>query len=249
MTYQGARAASPGSEDGRVFVISRLRLDESGHVTDVLWTSVNPKSNLDEGPAVAARVGEVVDAIHDGARVEALFATQAQPSPDRCFEVLEHDDGLETVTLPDPAALRLVATLDMPSRPVRVAPPTPTHWPDNGASRLARAAGPSSRRPVQTYAVSRVALDNAGRVTAAQWSHVDLKANARDSIERVVPVADVVAALERGDIVHALFPEVHGHLPDRLFVVVNYEDGRQTIALEGPTAYERDIHDMDRIVA
>ena len=54
-------------------------------------------------------------------------------------------------------------------------------------------------------------------------------------------------ALDAGDQVFALFPSVHGHLPDRQFVIADYEDGRRTIVLDGPAAYEREIHDMDRI--
>ena len=65
--------------------------------------------------------------------------------------------------------------------------------------------------------------------------------------EVVVPVAAAVAALHAGDQVFALFPSVHGHVPDRRFVVADYGGSRQTIVLDGPTAYERDIHDMDRL--
>ena len=56
-------------------------------------------------------------------------------------------------------------------------------------------------------------------------------------------------ALDAGDQVFALFPSVHGHLPDRQFVIADYEDCRKTIVLDldGPAAYEREIHDMDRI--
>jgi hypothetical protein len=35
-------------------------------------------------------------------------------------------------------------------------------------------------------------------------------------------------------------------LPDRQFVAVDYDDGWQTIVLDGPTAYEREVHDIDR---
>jgi hypothetical protein len=30
-------------------------------------------------------------------------------------------------------------------------------------------------------------------------------------------------------------------------VVADYDGGRKTIVLDGPTAYEREVHDMDRL--
>ena len=71
--------------------------------------------------------------------------------------------------------------------------------------------------------------------------------NAWASPEVIAPVGDAVNALQAGDEVFALFPSIHGHLPDRQFVAALYDDGRQTIVLDGPTAYEREIHDMDRL--
>ena len=97
------------------------------------------------------------------------------------------------------------------------------------------------------HAVSRVELDAAGRITAVLWGQVDPVRNDWSTPEVVAPVADAVAALRAGDQVFALFPSTHGHLPDRQFVTVEYEDGWQTIALDGPTAYEREVHDMDRL--
>ena len=99
---------------------------------------------------------------------------------------------------------------------------------------------------MNTFAVSKVKLDPAGRVTAVLWGKVDTDKNAWATPEVVVPVAEAVDALHAGDLVFALFPSTHGHLPDRQFVVADYDGGRKTIVLDGPTAYERDIHDMDR---
>ena len=96
------------------------------------------------------------------------------------------------------------------------------------------------------HAVSKVELDVGGRITAVLWGEVDTIRNEWSTSEVVAPVADAVAALHSGDQVFALFPSAHGHLPDRQFVTVDYEDGWQTIALDGPTAYEREVHDMDR---
>ena len=98
-----------------------------------------------------------------------------------------------------------------------------------------------------TFAVSKVGLDPGGRVTSVLWGQVDTGKNAWATPEVVVPVAAAVDALCAGDQVFALFPSVHGHLPDRQFVVADYDGSRKTIVLDGPTAYEREVHDMDRL--
>ena len=98
-----------------------------------------------------------------------------------------------------------------------------------------------------TFDVSRVRLDDDGRVTGVLWGRVDTGKNVWATAEVEAPVAEAVDALEAGDQVFALFPSVHGHLPDRRFVIADYDDGRKTIVLEGPSTYERQVHDMDRI--
>lgn len=99
-----------------------------------------------------------------------------------------------------------------------------------------------------THAVSKVQLDPDRRVTAVLWGQVDTASNTWASAEVMAPVSEAVDALHAGEPVYALFPSTHGHVPDRQFVVVDYDDGRQTIVLDGPTAFEREIHDMDRLV-
>lgn len=99
----------------------------------------------------------------------------------------------------------------------------------------------------QTFAVSKVELDAAGRITAVLWGRVDTDKNDWATPEVVAPVAAAVDALHAGDQVFALFPSTHGHVPDRRFVVADYDGGRKTIVLDGPTAYEREVHDMDRL--
>ena len=100
---------------------------------------------------------------------------------------------------------------------------------------------------MKTLAVSKVELDPGGRITAVLWGQVDTGKNAWVTPEVVVPVVAAVDALHAGDQVFALFPSIHGHLPDRQFVVADYDGARKTIVLERPTAYEREIHDMDRL--
>jgi len=98
-----------------------------------------------------------------------------------------------------------------------------------------------------TWAVSKVGLDAGGRVIKVLWGRVDTARNAWAAPEAVAPVAAVVDALRAGDRVFALFASVHGHLPDRRFVVADYDDDRKAIVLEGPVKPDREIHDMDRL--
>jgi len=101
--------------------------------------------------------------------------------------------------------------------------------------------------PMTTYAVSKVGLDADGRVASVCWGQVDTDRNDWATDEAIAPVADVVAAIHNRDAVFALFPSLHGHLPERRFVVIDYADGRETIALVGNPTFEREVHDMDRI--
>jgi hypothetical protein len=100
---------------------------------------------------------------------------------------------------------------------------------------------------MKVYAVSKVGLDHDGRVTSVFWGPVNTHTNEWAAPEKVAPVADVVEAIRSGADVFALFPSTHGHLPDRRFVVVDYENGWHTISLDGPSSFEREIHDMDRL--
>lgn len=100
---------------------------------------------------------------------------------------------------------------------------------------------------MQTFAVSKVALDAGGRVTHVFWGKVDPGKNAWATSEVLAPVVAAVHVLDAGDQVFALFPSTHGHLPERRFVVADYDGGRKTIVLDGPATREREIHDMDRI--
>ena len=65
-----------------------------------------------------------------------------------------------------------------------------------------------------------------------------------DLRETPLDVAEVVAALEHGDDVFALFPTSHGMMPMRRFRVVEYDNGWQTVNLDGPPTHEHEIHDM-----
>jgi len=96
MTYQGERARPMASESGRFFEVSKVRIGPDGHVSDVLWGEVDAGSDRDVGARVVATAAEVVDAIHDGAQVSAVFSA-GDHLPERAFVIVEHQDGRECI--------------------------------------------------------------------------------------------------------------------------------------------------------
>jgi hypothetical protein len=90
MTYQGVRARPMATESGRSFEVSKVRIGPDGHVSDVLWGEVDPAADRVMAASAVATAAEVVDAIHDGARVMAVFPSDL---PERDFVVVEHRDG------------------------------------------------------------------------------------------------------------------------------------------------------------
>jgi hypothetical protein len=104
LTYQGVRARPIASENGRYFAVSQVRLDAAGHVSDVRWNEVDAKSDHDASAPVSAAVADVVDALHDGAQVAAVFAAADPALPERLFVVLEHGDGSESIALDSAAS-------------------------------------------------------------------------------------------------------------------------------------------------
>lgn len=99
---------------------------------------------------------------------------------------------------------------------------------------------------MKVFAVSKVRLDNDGRITDVYWGEVDTHRNDWVGPEHAVSVDEAVRALHAGHQVFALFPSTHGHLPERRFMVVDYDNGWETIALDGPPTHEREVHDMAR---
>lgn len=120
MTYQGERARPMASEEGRCFEVSKVRIGADGHVSDVLWGEVDGGSDRDVGARVVASAAEVVDAIHDGAQVAAVFPTfdseHPRHRPERVFVIVEHEDGRECIAFEGPPSpgrdLADVASLD-----------------------------------------------------------------------------------------------------------------------------------------
>jgi hypothetical protein len=237
MTYQGTRARPSDSETGHFFAVSKVRLDRFGHVTHVLWNEVDTKSNRDLSSAALVSVADAVDAIHAGAQVAAVFQGWLPHVPERMFEIVAHINGGETLALTRPTGARSTAQFDLQNMILLEDSP-----------RFVRSAGHRGQAHARhTFAVSKVGLDKDGRVSGVLWGRVDTKKNAWATPELVAPVAEVVARLKAGHRVFALFPSTNGHLPDRQFEVVEYDNGLQTIVLSGPSAYDREIHDMDRL--
>jgi hypothetical protein len=234
MTYQGERARQMETENGRFFAVLKVRMDPQGHVSDVLWSEVAAGTDRVLGDRMMATAAEVVDAIHDGAQVAAVFPV-ADRLPDRRFVVIAHDDGRECITLGGaPSPGRNISDLERLHDSDASAPAHPVRHYQN-----------ASRR--RTFAVSKVHLDAAGRITDVLWGQVDTRKNTWATPETLAPVAAAVAALRAGDQVFALFPSLHGHLPERRFVVADYDGGRNTVVLDGPAVSEREVHDMDRL--
>lgn len=100
------------SESGRFFEVSKVRIGADGHVSDVLWGEVDAGTDRAVGARVVAAAAEVVDAIHDGARVEAVFPAGLH-LPERRFVIVLHEDGRECIVLDGaPSPGRNVADLD-----------------------------------------------------------------------------------------------------------------------------------------
>ena len=97
---------------------------------------------------------------------------------------------------------------------------------------------------MKVHAVAKVRLDADGRVTGVEWGPVNTETNEWHTEPQIADAAEVVAALERGEDVYALFPTSHGMMPMRRFRVVTYDNGWQTVNLDGPATHEHEIHDM-----
>ena len=102
---------------------------------------------------------------------------------------------------------------------------------------------------MKVHAVAKVRLDADGRVTGVEWGPVNTETNEWHTEPQVADVAEVVAALQHGDDVFALFPTGHGMMPMRRFRIVEYDNGWQTVNLDGPPTHEHEIHDMLHVAA
>ena len=86
--------------------------------------------------------------------------------------------------------------------------------------------------------------DADGRGAGGEWVPVNTETNEWHTEPQIADVAEVVAALNHGEDVFALFPTSHGMMPMRRFRVVDYDNGWHTVNLEGAPTHEHEIHDM-----
>ena len=84
--------------------VSRVRLDLRRRITDVVWGQIDPEANAWLTDEAFAAVGEVVDALHAGDQVFALFPAEGGHLPERRFAVVMNDDGFETIALDSASA-------------------------------------------------------------------------------------------------------------------------------------------------
>jgi len=118
---------------------------------------------------------------------------------------------------------------------------------DRGARGMRESALPLAADAVTFYGVSRVRLDRHQRVSEVVWGQVDTASNRWSTDETRAPVADVVDAIHNGDPVFALFRGEDGHAPQRRFVAIEHEDGKESIVLEGAIGAIPTLDSMDRI--
>jgi hypothetical protein len=96
------------------------------------------------------------------------------------------------------------------------------------------------------YQITDVELDSTGEVARVRWLSADHPKNRHTSVFDIVDVAEVVAAIDRGDIVELRFdgphgPATGGHLSKKLL-----PNGTTTIA-EAKVIPGRTLHDLPRI--
>ena len=88
---------------GRTLEVSKVRIGPQGRITAVLWGEVDPWVDQVVGLRVEADAAEVIEAIHDGARVSAVFP-HLHRRPSRPFVVIGHLDGQAELALEGPPA-------------------------------------------------------------------------------------------------------------------------------------------------
>ena len=101
-----------------------------------------------------------------------------------------------------------------------------------------------SKEIARVFAVSGIRLDGAGQVADVLWAEVNEKSNHEVSGAMRAAASEVITAIHAGQQVLAVFPKTHGDRPYRSFVVREHADGRETLALEGAQATERELGDI-----
>lgn len=82
----------------KTHAVAKVRLDGDGRITGVEWGPVNTETNEWHTEPQIADVSEVVNAVHRGEDVYALFPTAHGMMPMRRFRIVTYDNGWQTVT-------------------------------------------------------------------------------------------------------------------------------------------------------
>lgn len=107
-------------------------------------------------------------------------------------------------------------------------------------------ARPMASETGRFFEVSKVRIGADGHCTDVLWGEVGAGANREVGAAVAATADEVVDAIHDGATVTARFAP-HGHLPERAFVVVEHEDGRECIALGGASSPGRNLEDLDRL--
>jgi len=99
---------------------------------------------------------------------------------------------------------------------------------------------------VALFLITHVQLDRAGEVARVRWLASDYTASGFKSKFHIVDVADVVTALDRGDVVELRFDGPQGPVPGGRLTKKLLLNGTVTIA-ETNLIPGRTLHDLPRI--
>ena len=104
-------------------------------------------------------------------------------------------------------------------------------------------ARPMASENGRIFEVSKVRIGADGHVSEVLWGEVDASSDRGVGARVVATAAEVVDAILDGAQVAAVF-SANERLPDRAFVVVEHEDGKECIAFDGAPSPGRDVTDL-----
>lgn len=106
MPYRGTKARKEAQELPRLFAVSAVIMDGGGHVAHVRWgevtSKVHSKTSNHVETEILSPVADVVEAIHSGDQVIAVFPSRMLKMPDRVFKVVRLADGRRVIALEGP---------------------------------------------------------------------------------------------------------------------------------------------------
>ena len=102
----------PAAEPVTFYAVSRVRLDGRQRISEVTWGQIDPANNRWATDERRAGVADVVDAIHNGDPVFALFRGDDGHAPQGRFIVVEHVDGQESIAFEGGGAIPELDSMD-----------------------------------------------------------------------------------------------------------------------------------------